>query len=74
MTRLVGQWLRLIGLVIEMVGVVGVVRERGGQPVPQLRLPSGSVVSSAWLAVGLGFVLWLVATILINSSKPARSQ
>ena len=29
-----GQWLRLIGLLIEMIGVVGVVRERGGSEPP----------------------------------------
>jgi drug/metabolite transporter (DMT)-like permease len=74
MARRVGQWLRLIGLVIEFVGVIGVVRERGGQPAPQFRLPSGSAFSSAWAAVGLGFVLWIVATILLSTSKPTRSQ
>jgi hypothetical protein len=72
MIRRIGQWLRLIGLLIEMVGVVGVVRERGGKEVPQITIPGGPVVSSAWIAVVLGFVIWLVATILLSATKPPR--
>jgi drug/metabolite transporter (DMT)-like permease len=72
MIRITGQWLRLIGLLVEMVGVVGIVRERGGTPAPPLTLPGGRVVSSAWIAVGLGFVLWLVATILLATTRSPR--
>ena len=74
MIRLTGQWLRFLGLLIEMVGVVGVVRERGGKEVPQISIPGGPVVSSAWVAVILGFVVWLVATILLAATKPPRRQ
>jgi hypothetical protein len=70
--RLTGQWLRIIGLLVEMVGVVGVIRERGGQALPQLRIPGGPVVSAAWIAVALGFVIWLIATILLAATKPPR--
>ncbi len=68
--RMTGQLLRLIGLLIEMVGVVGVVRERGGHDVPRVQVPGGPLVSSAWLAVVLGFVIWLVATILLAATRP----
>jgi type IV secretory pathway TrbD component len=74
MIRLTGQWLRLLGLLIEIVGVAGVVSERGGKKVPQLQIPGGPVVSSAWAAVLLGFVIWLVATILLAATKPSRRQ
>jgi hypothetical protein len=70
--RMTGQLLRLVGLLIEMVGVVGVVRERGGHEVPQVRIPGGSTVSAGWAAVVLGFVIWLVATILLAATEPNR--
>jgi hypothetical protein len=69
-----GQLLRLIGLLIEMVGVVGVVRERGGHEIPQLRIPGGPTVSAGWAAVVLGFVVWLVATILLAATRPPRRE
>ncbi len=70
--RLTGHWMRFIGLLIEMVGIVGVVRERGGQALPQVRIPGGPIVSVAWVAVVLGFVIWLVATILLVATRPTR--
>jgi hypothetical protein len=74
MIRITGQWLRLIGLLVEMIGVVGIVRERGGASLPQVPLPGGRAVSAAWIAVGLGFVIWLVATILLAASRPPRQD
>jgi hypothetical protein len=70
--RLTGQWLRLIGLLIEMIGVVGIVRERSGQVLPQVRIPGGPLVSAAWVAIALGFVIWLIATILLAATRPPR--
>jgi hypothetical protein len=62
--------LRLVGLLIEMVGVVGVIRERGGHAVPQIRIPGGPTVSAGWVAVVVGFVVWLVATIILATTRP----
>ena len=70
--RRTGQWLRFIGLLIEMVGVVGVVREKGGQASPPIQFPGGQVVSTAWAAVALGFVLWLVGKIVLAAARPPR--
>ncbi len=53
MIRTTGQWLRVIGLLIEMIGLVAIVRERGGTPAPSLTLPGGRVISSAWIAADL---------------------
>jgi len=74
MIRTTGQWLRLIGLLVEMIGVVGIVRERGGASLPQVPLPGGRVISSAWIAVGLGFVIWLVASIILAATRPPREE
>jgi hypothetical protein len=70
--RQAGQWLRLIGLLIEMVGVVGVVREGSGQAAMPIRIPGGPVVSAAWVAVVSGFVIWLIGRILLAVAKPPR--
>jgi hypothetical protein len=59
--RQTGQWLRLIGMLIEMIGVVGVVREG--------RAPT---ISWAWIAVGVGFGLFLVGRILLAAAGPRR--
>jgi drug/metabolite transporter (DMT)-like permease len=72
--RTTGQWLRLIGLLVEMIGVVGIVRERGGSSLPKVPLPGGQVISSAWIAVGLGFVIWLIASIILAATRPPRED
>lgn len=70
--RRTGQWLRFLGLLIEIVGVVGVVRERGGHDSPLIQIPGGPVISTAWLAFALGFLLWLVAKILLFAAPTPR--
>lgn len=70
--RVAGQVLRAMGLLIEMLGVIGVVRERGGQALPQLTIPGGPVFSVAWVAVVLGFVLWLAGTIVLVATRGRR--
>lgn len=70
--RRAGQWLRFLGLLIEMVGVLGVLRERGGHAAPQITLPGGKVTSAAWIAIILGFTLWLVGKVLISAQRPPR--
>ena len=72
--RMTGQLLRLVGLLLEMVGVIGVVRERGGTDVPHIQVPGGPTVSAAWFAAVLGFVVWLVATILLSATRPPRRE
>ena len=74
MMRRTAQWLRMIGLLIELVGVVGVVRERGGKEFPQVQVPGGPLVSSAWVAVVLGFVIWLIGRILLAAARPSRRE
>ena len=72
--RRTAQWLRMIGLFIELVGAVGVVRERGGKEFPQFQVPGGTIMSSAWAAVVLGFVIWLIGRILLASARPSRRE
>jgi len=68
-----GQILRLVGLLIEMLGVLGVVAGRPNFGATRLRLPGGTTVAPAWIAVTLGFLIWLIGTILVVASRPSRS-
>jgi hypothetical protein len=68
--RTYAQWLRGLGLLIEMTGVVGIARERAGTQMPRLSIPGGPTVSWSWVALAIGFVVWLVATIILAATRP----
>ena len=74
MRRATGQSLRLIGLLIEVFGVMGIMTGRGDIEALHFHLPGGTEVSPAWIVLAMGFVIWLVGTILLVGSKPKRSQ
>jgi hypothetical protein len=73
MRRVTGQVLRLGGLLIELLGVIGVASEPAGVGAVRLRLPGGMLVSPAWVAVVVGFVAWLLGTYLLLATRPPRS-
>ena len=74
MKKVTGQSLRLGGMLIEMLGVVGVMTGKGDIESLRLRLPGGTVVSLPWITVVSGFVIWLVGTILVTSSRTSRPK
>ena len=74
MNKTTGHIIRISGLLIELLGLWGVfhssdVQEDRGR----LVLPGGTVVPLAWLAVGLGFVLWLTGTFLVYAARSRRT-
>ena len=72
MKKVTGQFLRLVGLLVEMLGIMGVLTGRGDIEAARLRLPSGTLVSPAWIAIALGFAIWMVGTILVFRSRSRR--
>jgi hypothetical protein len=72
MISVTGHILRMVGLLIEMLGVWGVYTASDGQPTTQIPLPNGKTVPLAWLWVGLGFVVWLTGTALVYTSRRRR--
>jgi hypothetical protein len=66
-----GHLIRISGLLIEMLGVWGVFNSTGAISMA-LHLPGGGDIPLAWLAVGVGFALWLTGTIVVYFSRPAR--
>ena len=63
---------RSVGLLIEMLGIWGVYNATGDKEQARLELPGGTLVPVAWLAIGLGFVLWLTGTILVYAVRSGR--
>jgi hypothetical protein len=74
MRKTTGHIIRISGLVIEMLGIWGVFNATGDNDQARLELPGGTVVPLAWLAVGLGFVLWLTGTLLVYAARSGRKR
>lgn len=64
MNSFTGQIVRTLGLLIEMLGILALVfrtrTDQGGVPLPG-SLPIGLV----WAVVGVGFLTWLIGTVMI---------
>jgi hypothetical protein len=69
MKKTAGHLIRILGLVIEMLGVWGVFNSTGAKNSARLQLPGGDEIPLAWLAVGVGFVLWFTGTVLVYVSR-----
>jgi hypothetical protein len=77
MTRLIGHALRILGILIEMLGVWGVYTAAQGGNVPKVPVRSGDNVPIAWVAVGLGFALWfagMVVLTFVRQRRPRRNR
>jgi uncharacterized membrane protein len=74
MKKTLGHLIRILGLVIEMLGVWGVFNSTGAKESARLQLPGGNEIPLAWLAVGIGFVLWFTGTIVVYFSRPTRKS
>jgi hypothetical protein len=72
MRKTTGHIIRISGLLIEMLGIWGVFNATSDKDQARLQLPGGTVIPLAWLAVGLGFVLWLTGTVLVYTARSRR--
>jgi hypothetical protein len=74
MRKTAGQIIRLAGLLIEMFGIWRVMSETGEKGQASVELAHDIVISLPWIAVGLGFVVWLTGTILAYTARPRRKS
>jgi hypothetical protein len=72
MKKLVGQFMRLGGLLVEMLGVWAVMKGDEGIFATRLHLPGIQPLPLGWIGIALGFVLWLIGTVLVYWSRPSR--
>ncbi len=69
----IGHIIRITGLVIEMLGVWAVYRSNGAPDQTGFTLPGGKFVPWTWVPVVVGFVLWLVGTLIITATRRRRN-
>jgi hypothetical protein len=69
MTRTTGQILRMLGILIEIAGILALLvwnrTDRAGAP-----LPGSLSARQVWTVVITGFLIWLVGTILFYWHRP----
>ncbi len=70
MKRLTGQIIRLVGLALEVLGLLAQAlrtqTDEIGDP-----LPGHFSAHQVWTVVGVGFVLWMIGSILIYWPRPS---
>jgi hypothetical protein len=74
MNRLIGHILRMIGLLIELIGVWVVFSPKADTDVTRIALPGGKTVPVGWLVVAVGFALWLTGRVMVSATAPAREK
>ena len=73
MRRSTGQIVRLIGLAIEVAGILAqALRTRNDQT--GAPLPGHFSSRQVWIVVGVGFVIWMIGTILTYWPQPASKR
>jgi hypothetical protein len=74
MNQATGQALRLTGLLIELLGAIAVVLQSRGTSIASVPLPGGASVSLGWLAVAVGFALFLTGRIILVITAPPKGK
>jgi hypothetical protein len=62
-----GPLLRAVGLLIELVGVIGVMAQARTNEIVRIPVPGGSI-AIGWGLVAVGFLMWLIGRIMIARS------
>jgi hypothetical protein len=73
MSRTTAHIIRMIGLVIEMAGVLAVYSGRDDPSPMRVNLGAGALPVS-WLILGIGFIVWFTGTILVFRSRPSKKK
>jgi hypothetical protein len=74
MNKTTGHIIRMIGMLIEMLGVWGVYQASNSNTPWLISIPGAGSMPIAWLAVFFGLVIWLAGVFIVYSSKPFRHK
>ncbi len=74
MNKTTGHIIRMIGMLIEMLGVWGVYQASNSKTAWEISLPGTGRVPVAWFAVLVGLIVWLVGVFIVYSNKPLRNK
>ena len=73
MNKTTGHIIRMIGMLIEMLGVWGVYQASQSKTPWLISIPGRGTIPVAWLAVFLGLCIWLAGVFIVYSYRPRRS-
>jgi hypothetical protein len=74
MNKTTGHIIRMIGMVIEMLGVWGVYQASNSNTPWVISIPGAGPIAVAWLAVFVGLIVWLGGVFIVYSNKPFRHK
>jgi hypothetical protein len=70
MTKTTGHIVRMIGMLIEMIGVWGVYQANNSKSPWVIRVPGSSPIFIAWIPVFVGLIIWLAGVYIVYSYNP----
>jgi hypothetical protein len=74
MTKTTGHIIRMVGMLIEMIGVLGVYQSSKSDSSWSISIPGAGTIPAAWLAVFVGLVVWLTGVTIVYSNRPIRTK
>jgi hypothetical protein len=74
MSKTTGHIIRMTGMLIEMLGLWGVVQTSNSRAPWLISIPGAGTMPVAWLAVFIGLIVWLVGVFIVYSYKPRDSK
>jgi hypothetical protein len=70
MNKTTGHIIRMIGMLIEMLGVWGVYQASQSKTPWLISIPGKGTIPVAWLAVFVGLCIWLAGVFIVYSYRP----
>ena len=70
MTKTTGHIIRMIGMLIEMIGVWGVYQANNSKSPWLISIPGSGPIFVAWIPVFVGLIIWLTGVFIVYSYKP----
>jgi len=74
MSKTTGHIIRMTGMLIEMLGLWGVVQTRDSKAPWLISIPGAGTMPAVWLAVFVGLIVWLVGVFIVYSHKPSARK
>ena len=72
MNKTTGHIIRMVGMLIEMLGVWGVYQANHTETPLVMSIGRAGPIPVAWLAVVFGLIIWLAGVVIVYSNKPLR--
>ncbi len=74
MNKTTGHIIRMVGMLIEMLGVWGVYQAGNSRDPWVVSIAGAGSMPVAWIAVFLGLIVWLAGVFIVYSNNPFRHK